>query len=181
MRKDLGKKMQFMPLPVAIIGTYDENGNANAMNAAWCGIIDYGKVYVSLSEHKTTDNLRKTKAFTISFANKSTEKISDYFGIVSGSKEDKISKAGVHIIDSKYVNAPIIEEYPLTLECSMESFEDGILIGKVENVSIDEIYLSKDGKIDIDKMQLITFDMTSNTYRLIGENIGNAFKDGYDI
>ena len=181
MRKDLGKKMQFMPLPVAIIGTYDENGNANAMNAAWCGIMDYGKIYVSLSEHKTTTNLRKTKAFTLSFATKSTEKISDYFGVVSGNKEDKIAKTGVHISDSKYVNAPIIDEYPLTLECSMEAFEDGILIGKVENVSIDENYLTDNEKIDVDKMELITFDMTSNTYRVLGEVVGNAFKDGLEL
>lgn len=181
MRKDLGKELQFMPLPVAIIGTYDKKGNANAMNAAWCGIIDYGKIYVSLSEHKTTENLRETKAFTISFATKSTEKISDYFGVVSGKKEDKIEKSGVHISEAKYVNAPIIEEYPMTLECSMESFEDGTLIGKVENVSIDEKYLTSDGKIDIDKMELIIFDMTSNTYRAIGEVVGKAFKDGLGL
>lgn len=181
MRKDLGNKMKFVPLPVAIIGTYDKRGKANAMNAAWCGIMDYGKVYVSLSEHKTTQNLRETKAFTLSFATKKTEVISDYFGVVSGNKEDKIVKSGVHIVDSKYVNAPIIEEYPLTLECSMDSFEDGILIGKVENVSIDEDYLKEDGKIDIDKMELIIYDMTSNTYRLLGNVIGQAFKDGLNL
>lgn len=83
MRKDLGNKVQFMPLPVAIIGTYDKEKNANAMNAAWCGIMDYGKIYVSLAEHKTTQNLRETGAFTLSFATKSTELISDYFGVVS--------------------------------------------------------------------------------------------------
>lgn len=181
MRKDLGKEMQFMPLPVAIIGTYDKAGKANAMNAAWCGIMDYGKVYVSLSEHKTTKNLRETKAFTLSFATKKTEVISDYFGVVSGNKEDKIAKTGVHIIDSKKVNAPIIEEYPLTLECAMDSFEDGILIGKVVNVSIDEDYLKEDGTIDIDKMELITFDMTSNTYRVLGDVVGKAFKDGLEL
>lgn len=181
MRRDLGNEMKFVPLPVAVIGTYDKKGKANAMNAAWCGIIDYGKVYVSLSEHKTTQNLRETKAFTLSFATKKTEVISDYFGVVSGSREDKIAKSGVHIVDSKYVNAPVIEEYPLTLECSMDSFKNGILIGKVENVSIDEDYLKDDGKIDIDKMELITFDMTSNTYRLLGNITGQAFKDGLSL
>ena len=181
MRKDLGKEMQFVPLPVAIIGTYDKLGKANAMNAAWCGIMEYGEVYVSLSEHKTTQNLRETKAFTLSFATKKTTVISDYFGIVSGNKEDKIAKSRVHIVDSKYVNAPIIEEYPLTLECSMDSFKNGILIGKIENVSIDEEYLKEDGKIDIDKMELIIFDMTSNTYRTLGNVIGQAFKDGMKL
>lgn len=181
MRRDLGSKMQFVPLPVAIIGTYDKEGKANAMNAAWCGIMGNGKVYVSLSEHKTTKNLRETKAFTLSFATKKTEVISDYFGVISGNEEDKIAKSGVHIVDSKYVNAPIIEEYPLTLECSMDSFEAGILIGKVENVSIDEDYLKEDGKIDIDKMEIIAFDMTSNTYRVLGNVVGQAFKDGLNL
>ncbi len=181
MRKNLGKKLQFMPLPVAIIGTYDKNGKANAMNAAWCGIIDYGQIYVSLSEHKTTENLRETNAFTLAFATKKTEIISDYFGVVSGNKEDKISKAGVHITKSNVVNAPIIEEYPLVLECEVASFDDGTLIGNVLNVSIDEEYLDTNGNIDIDKMELISFDMISNTYREIGKVIGNAFKDGFNI
>ena len=143
MRKDLGKELQFMPLPVAIIGTYDKDKKANAMNAAWCGIMDYGQVYVSLSEHKTTENLRVSKAFTLAFATKKTEKISDYFGVVSGNKEDKIEKAGVHIIDSKYVNAPIVDEYPLTLECTIDSFEEGNLVGNIVNVSVDETYIKE--------------------------------------
>ena len=181
MRKDLGSKMNFLPLPVLIIGTYDENGNANAMNAAWGGIQDYGRIYVSLSQHKTTDNLKLKKAFTVSFATKETEVISDYFGVVSGNKEDKIAKARVHITKSNFVDAPIIEEYPLTLECEMESFEDGILVGKVVNTSIDENYLDENGKIDVEKMQIIAFDMVSNTYRVLGNVVGNAFKDGLDM
>lgn len=181
MRKDLGSKMNFLPLPVLIIGTYDENGNANAMNAAWGGIQDYGRIYVSLSQHKTTDNLKLKKAFTVSFATKETEVISDYFGVVSGNKEDKIAKAGVHITKSNFVDAPIIEEYPLTLECTVESFEDGNLIGNVVNVSIDEDYLDENGKIDVDKMEIIAFDMINNTYRVLGENVGKAFKDGFDL
>lgn len=181
MRKDLGSKMNFLPLPVLIIGTYDENENANAMNAAWGGIQDYGRIYVSLSQHKTTDNLKLKKAFTVSFATKETEVISDYFGVVSGNKEDKIAKAGVHITKSNFVDAPIIEEYPLTLECTVESFEDGNLIGNVVNVSIDEDYLDENGKIDVDKMEIIAFDMINNTYRVLGENVGKAFKDGFDL
>lgn len=115
MRKDLGDKMQFMPLPVLMLATYDQDGKANVMNAAWGGVYDYNQVYVSLSKHKTTDNLELKKAFTLSFATKKTEKISDYFGVVSGNKEDKIEKSGVHVTPSKYVDAPTIEEYPLTI------------------------------------------------------------------
>lgn len=181
MRKDLGNKMYFLPLPVLMIGTYDNDGNANVMNAAWGGICDYGKIYISLSKHKTTDNLELKKAFTVAFATKRTEKISDYFGVTSGYREDKILKSGVHVIKSNYVDAPIIAEYPLTLECVVDSFEGGQLIGKIVNCSVDEEYLDENGNIDIDKMELITFDMVSNTYRVLGNVVGKAFKDGLNL
>ncbi len=181
MRKDLGNKMNFLPLPVLMIGTYDKDGKANVMNAAWGGIYDYGKIYIALSKHKTTENLELKKAFTVGFATKKTEEISDYFGVVSGNKEDKIAKTGVHVTKSNFVDAPIIEEYPLTLECTVDSFEDGELIGNVVNCSVDEEYLDENGKIDIDKMEIITFDMVSNTYRVLGEVVGNAFKDGLKL
>lgn len=181
MRKDSGNEINFLPLPVLMIGTYDEKGNANVMNAAWGGIYDYGKIFISLSKHKTTDNLELKKAFTVSFATKETELISDYFGVVSGNDEDKIKKAGVHVVKSKFVDAPIIEEYPLTLECTVESFEDGDLIGKVVNCSIDEKYLDENGKIDVNKMEIITFDMVSNTYRVLGDVVGKAFEDGLKL
>lgn len=90
-------------------------------------------------------------------------------------------ESGVHVTPSKHVDAPIIEEYPLTLECTVESFEDGNLIGNVVNVSIDEDYLDENGKIDVDKMEIIAFDMVNNTYRVLGENVGKAFKDGFDL
>ena len=181
MRKDLGNKMNFLPLPVLMIGTYDKEGKANVMNAAWGGIYDYGKIYISLSKHKTTENLELKRAFTIGFATKKTEEISDYFGIVSGNKEDKIAKAKVHVTKSKFVDAPIIEEYPLTLECTVDSFEDGILIGNIVNCSVDEEYLDEKGNIDVDKMEIITYDMINNTYRVLGGVVGNAFKDGLKL
>lgn len=180
MRKDI-EKMQFLPLPVLIIGTYDKQGKANAMNAAWGGIYDHGHIFISLSKHKTTENLEIKKAFTVSFATKETEMISDYFGVASGRNEDKIEKSGVHVTKSNFVDAPIIEEYPLTLECTVESFEGGNLIGKVENCSIDEKYIDENGKIDIDKMKLITYDMTDNTYRVLGGIVGKAFSDGLKL
>ena len=181
MRKDLGNKMNFLPLPVLMIGTYDEEGKANVMNAAWGGIYDHGKIYISLSNHKTTDNLKIKNAFTVGFATKDTEVISDYCGVVSGRDQDKIEKSGVHVIKSNFVDAPIIEEYPLTLECTVESFEDGDLIGKIVNCSVDEKYIDENGKIDVDKMEIITYDMTSNTYRVLGPVVGKAFKDGFDL
>ena len=182
MRKNLGAKEWLYPMPVLIIGSYDADGNPDAMNAAWGGIGDTKQIFLCLSpEHKTVKNILLKKAFTVSFATKKTEQISDYFGVVSGNKEDKIAKTGVHVTKSNFVDAPIIEEYPLTLECKVDSFENGELIGTIVNCSIDEDYLDENGNIDVDKMEIITFDMVSNTYRVLGVVVGKAFKDGLDM
>ena len=175
MRKNLGNELQFLPLPVLILSTYDNDGKPNAMNAAWGGIYDYHQIYISLAPHKTTENLAETKAFTVAFATKNTAEIADYFGCVSGFDEDKIKRTGVHITKSEFVNAPIINEFPLCLECEVESFEDGNLIGNVKNVSIDEDYLNDDGTINVDKMEIISYDMTSQTYRVLGKQVCKAF------
>jgi flavin reductase (DIM6/NTAB) family NADH-FMN oxidoreductase RutF len=114
MRKNFGVKTWIYPQPVLMLGTYNEDGNANLMNAAWGGMYDYDKVAVALAEHKTTENFLRTKAFTLSIATKSTVVESDYFGIVSGKKvPDKVSKAGFHPFKSEFVNAPLFLEYPL--------------------------------------------------------------------
>ena len=120
MRKDFGVKTWVVPMPVLIIGTYDENGIPDAMNAAWGSVYDYNQVTVSLGGHVTTDNIRKNKAFTISFATRKTMSASDYVGLVSLSKEPKkLEKAGLHAIKSQHVNAPLFEEYPLLLNVSL--------------------------------------------------------------
>ena len=139
MRKDFGSKTWFMPLPVTIIGTYDENGVPNAMNAAWSTVYDHGKVFVSLGKHKTTENFKVTNAFTLSFATKATEVESDFFGIASGKDMNKIEKAGFHAVKSDKVNAPLFEEYPLTLECTIDSFEDGNLVGNIIKVLMGKV------------------------------------------
>lgn len=172
--------MQFLPLPVVVIGTYDKTGKANAMTAAWATIYDFGQVFVSLSPHKTTDNIKLNKCFTIHFATKDTAIISDYFGMVSGKKVDKIAKAKVHIENGKYVNAPIIKEYPVALECKLVSLDEGNLVGDIVNVSVDSKYLS--GKrILTDKMNIITYDMSDHSYRVLGKKVAQAFSCGKKI
>ncbi|MCR5350253.1 MAG: flavin reductase family protein [Acholeplasmatales bacterium] len=180
MRKDLGTNIIFLPQPVLIITSYDESGMPNAMNAAWGGQTDFDLISIALSQHKTTDNILKNKAFCVSFATKGTMAISDYFGIVSGNKENKIEKSNVKVLKSPYVNAPIILDYPLTLECEFVSYENEVLVGKVVNVSVDEEYL-KDGKVDVDKLEVITYDPVTHVYREIGAPIGEAFKIGKSI
>ena len=181
MRKDFGKKTVITPLPVLILATYDENGVPNAMNAAWGGQYDTNEIFVSLAKHKTTDNLIAKQAFTVSFATADTVTESDYFGIASGRNLNKIEQAGFTAVKSAYVDAPIIEQYPLTLECRVKELQEDktgyILIGEVVNLSADESILT-DGRIDLGKLKPIMFDSAANQYRVIGEAVADAFACG---
>ena len=176
------KNAVIVPEGVFIIGTYDENGVPNAMNAAWGIQSDYGQISLFLAKHKTTENLKKTGAFTVAFGTKNTVEISDYFGVESGANVNKIEKAGVHVHKSSHVNAPIIEEYPLVLECEVKEWneEKEVLVGKIVAQQADESILT-DGKIDLGKLQPIMYDASFHVYRVIGEVVGNAFKDGLKI
>ncbi len=181
MRKNFEKKLQFFPLPVLIIGTFDKDGKPNAMNAAWGGQSDTYEVSICLSNHKTTDNLKVNDSFTVAFATVDTLIESDYFGIVSGNKEDKIERVHFEYEKGKYVNAPVFNAYPVTLECKVKLFEGERLVGDVVNLSVDENYLDKDGNIDYDKCKFISYDPVKHTYRRLGEIVGFAFKDGKKI
>lgn len=177
-RIDFGAKPFLYPMPVLIIGTYDENGVPNAMNAAWGMISDFKEVSISLSEHKTTENFAKTGAFTVSMATEDFVTACDYVGIESGSNvPDKFNVAGFHATKSENVNAPLIDELPMALECKVKSFEDGILIGEIVNVCCDESVLT-DGRIDPKKLRPISYDPVNNTYLSMGEVVGQAFSDG---
>ena len=166
------------PQPCVMIATWDENKTPDVMMAAWAGQLDYKQIVISLSKHKTTDNLEKTGAFTVSFADERTVAESDFFGLVSGNKvPDKVAKAGFTITPSPNVDAPIINEYPLTLECKVVSFEDGMLIGEVINQSADESILT-DGKVDLAKLKPIVFDAAGMCYRALGEVVGQAWGSG---
>ena len=184
MRKNFGAKTWLYPMPVLIVGTYDENGVPNAMNAAWGGIYDTNQIMVCLADdHKTTENIKKTEAFTVSFATVNTVESCDYVGIVSANDEpNKFEKAGFHAIKSEFVNAPIISELSMTVECKLLKFnEDGICIGEIVNVSAEESILGDNGKIDAKKLEPIIYDSVSHAYWSFGEKVGNAFSDGKKI
>lgn len=183
MRKDLGAKPYLFPQPVMIIGTYDENGKANAMNAAWGGIVGGNEIIIDLSNHKTTENLLETRAFTVSVGDVEHLVACDYVGIVSGNKEpDKMEKAGFTTTKSKFVNAPVINELPLTLECVLTQVIDGSkYLGEIKNVSIDEKILGDDGDIDLNKFVPITYDAAHHGYYRLGEKVGAAFQDGAQL
>ncbi len=166
------------PQPCVMIATWDKDHNPDVMMAAWAGQYDHNRIVVSLSMHKTTENLELTGAFTVSFADVNTVAESDYFGLVSGRKvPGKVARAGFSVTPSPNVDAPIINEYPLTLECRVVSWEDGTLIGEVVNQSADERILT-DGKVDLAKLQPIVFDAPGMCYRALGEVVGGAWDAG---
>ena len=181
MRKNFGAKTWAYPMPVFIIGSYDAEGKPNAMNAAWGGIYDTNQIMVCLADdHKTTDNIRISGAFTVSFATESTVVASDYVGIVSANDNaDKLAIAGFHAVKSEFVNAPMFDELPMAVECKLLKFnKDGICIGEIVNVSADEGVLDGNGRIDPKKLAPICYDSVNHNYLSLGNPVGKAFSDG---
>ena len=182
MRKNFGAKPMCYPMPVYIIGTYGADGTPNAMNAAWGGISEETEISICISaDHKTTENILLRKAFTVSMATAKYIAACDYVGIVSGNQEpDKFARAGFHATKSQFVDAPLIDELPMALECELISYdpESCRLVGRIVNVSADESVLGENGKVDVSKLQPITFDPMNNHYLVLGKKVGQAFHDG---
>lgn len=185
MRKDFGVKPWTYPQPVFILAAYDAQGVPNAMNVAWGGISYDDRISLCISaNHKTTANILETKAFTVSMATVEQLVACDYVGIESGNKvEDKFERAGFTATPSKHVNAPIINELPMTMECRLVSYDPKFctLIGEIVNISADESILDEKGKIDPAKLQPITFDPVHNNYIALGEVVGKAFGAGLKL
>ncbi len=181
MRKNFGAKPMIYPMPVLIIGTFDENGIPDAMNAAWGGISEEKEISICISEgHKTTKNILFQKCFTVSIPTAEQTVAADYVGIASGNDTpDKIEKAGWTYVKSEIINAPVFNELPFTLECKLTSYdaESCRLVGEILNVSADENILT-DGKVDLQKFRPITFDPANHDYVALGEKAGKAFSDG---
>ncbi len=179
MRKDLGPKPYVFPQPVLIIGTYDENGNANAMNAAWGGIADTNQILICMSEHKTTQNIKLKKQFTVSMGTVETVVACDYVGIVSANKErDKMKKSGLTPVKSSTIDAPLFKELPVALECELiQIIGTEQYLASIKNVSVDESVLT-DGKLDFEKFHPLVFETANHTYMSFGEVVGGAFSSG---
>lgn len=181
MRKNFGAKSHLYPQAVFIIGSYDEAGNADAMNAAWGGVAGSSRIFMCLGSHKSTDNILARRAFTVSMGTADQMVACDYVGLVSAKDEpEKMKKAGFHTVKSDFVDAPVIEELPMTLECKLISYdpETGYLFGEIVNVSAEEAILGEDGSVDAAKLRPIIFDGVHAAYHVIGEKVGNAFHDG---
>ena len=181
MRKNFGVKTWAYPMPVFIVAAYDKNGEPCCMNAAWGGIYDTNQIMVCLDDnHRTTKNIAESGAFTVSIADSKHIVQADYVGIISGNNvPNKMKIAGLTTVKSTFVNAPIINEFPMTIECRLLKFnEDGICIGEIVNVSADEAVLGDDGQIDTNKLDAVTYDPIHHAYIKLGAKVGNAFSDG---
>ncbi len=185
MRKNFGAKTILYPQPVFIIATYDENGMANAMNAAWGGISEENEISICVSsEHKTAENVVARGAFTVSMADAEHVSECDYLGIASGNDvPDKLQRAGFHTYRSEFVDAPIIEELSMALECRLKSYDPETcrLVGEIVNVCVDERVLDDKGRIEPSLLKPITFDPMNNRYYVLGEQVGKAFSDGLKL
>ena len=186
-RKDLGKQPALYPMPVLIVAAYDAAGTVQAMNAAWGMICDMDKVALFIDEeHATTKAIRQTKAFTVSLADRAHMDAADFFGIATGNKmADKFARTGYHAETSAHVNAPVITEFPVTMECELAEIVETdnlhAVVGKIVNVSADELVLDEKGKVDPKKLDALIFDQFGSGYYVSGEQVGKAWKAGKEL
>lgn len=184
MRKDLGIQPAVFPMPVLMVAAYDENGTVQVMNAAWGMICASDRIALFINEsHATTKAIRQTKAFTVSIADRDHMDVADYYGIATGNNiPDKFAKSGYHAEKSTHVNAPVITEFPVTMECELAEITQTeslhAVVGTITNVSADEAVLSEDGKIDPMKLQAMIFDQFQSGYYVTTEKIGQAWDAG---
>ena len=184
MKKDLGVKPCLFPMPVLMIATYNEDGTVNVMNMAWGGICGSNLVALNISDgHKTAANIKARKAFTISVADIDHLEAADFFGIASGNKMNgKFERSGLHAVASIRCDAPIVEEFPVTLECKVADIQpmDGELhvVGEILNACVDEKVLDAEGKVDPTRLNAFLFDAFQSGYYAIGPKVGQAWESG---
>ena len=185
MRKNFGAKPFLYPQPVMVIASYGKDGTPDAMNAAWGGIAGGDKIFLCLSSnHKTVENILERKAFTVSVADEAHLVEADYVGLVSGNEvPDKLERSGFHVARSEFVDAPVIDELPLVLECRLLSYDPNthFMAGEIVNAGADEAILDDSGMIDPAKLKPLTFDPANGTYWSLGEKMGKAFSDGSQL
>ena len=184
MKKDLGVHPYLFPMPVLMIATYDENEKVDVMNMAWGGICAENMVALNIDEdHKTMKNIRKRMAFTLSIADVPHLKEADFFGIATGNTmEDKFERSRLTAVKSGRVDAPVVEEFPLTLECKVVEIQNDCghnrVVGEIVNVLADERVLDAKGKVDPVKLNAFIFDQFQNGYYAVGEKVGQAWQSG---
>ena len=182
MVKNLGNAGELFPQSVFIVASYDENGVGNAMNVAWGGECERHSVCINIGDHKTTENIVARGAFTVAPADAAHVVEADYFGIATGSKENKEAKSGMTFTKSEFVDAPVIEEFPLTMECKVTEIQGDAhgarIVGEIVNTRVSEDILDSEGRVDFVKFKPIVYDSTRRIYRVVGEEVGGAWDAG---
>lgn len=182
MRKNLGSEGELFPQSVFIVGTYDENGVGNAMNVAWGGACARREVAINIGSRKTTGNILARRAFTVAPANAARVVEADYFGIATGGKVDKEKGSKLTFTKSEFADAPVIEEFPLTMECTVKEVQDlggaWRIVGEIVNVSVDEGVLDEEGRVDFGRIRPIVYDSARRIYREVGDEVGGAWDVG---
>lgn len=182
MKKNLGAAGELFPQSVFIVASYGEDGTPNAMNVAWGGECARTQVAINIGDHKTTDNILARGAFTVAPADAAHVAEADYFGIATGRKVDKAAGSGLTFARSEFVDAPVIEEFPLTMECRVVDVQDWAgekrFVGEIVNTRVDESVLDEEGRVDFSKMRPIVYDSTHRVYRVVSEEVGGAWNAG---
>ena len=187
MKKDLGVVQAVWPMPVLMVAAYNEDGSVNVMNAAWGMICDSDQIALFLSaDHKTSKDIVERKAFTVALADKAHMAAADFFGIASGNTmADKFERSGLTARKSAFVDAPVIEEFPVVMECELKDVvEKGdflCYVGRIVNAAAEESVLSANGKIDPAKAGALMFDQFQHGYYTVGEHVGQAWNAGKDL
>ena len=187
MLKDLGVKPYTFPMPVLMIATYGEDGKVDVMNMAWGGVCAENMVALNIDEgHKTSENIKQRGAFTLSIADIPHIKEADFFGIATGNKmADKFERSGLHAVRSARVDAPVVEEFPLTLECKMVECQHTAygfrVLGEIVGVLADEKVLDEKGKVVPEKLNAFVFDQFRSGYYALGEKVGQAWQSGAEL
>ena len=182
MRKNIKTTEAIFPMPVLMIATYNEDGSVDVMNAAWGTMFERDQVVLNLTEtHKTVKNIKERKAFTVSIADSKHVVEADYFGVVSANNTpNKFENSKLTATKSENIDAPIINEFPICMECEFIEYGDCGIIGKVINTSVDVNAMNGD-KVDIEKVSAIAFDPYTHGYYTVTKRVGNAFKDGMQL
>lgn len=181
MKKKVRVCPAIFPQPVILIATYNDDGSVDVMNAAWGCAYDTNQVELNISdEHRTTENIKKRKSLTISLANLENMVPADYVGLVSAKDvKDKFERTKWKSHKSELVDAPILDDLPYSIECTLDHFKkDYGIIANVKQVLVDEKYLDESGKIDLEKMQIICYDPFNHGYYVVGKKVGQAFFEG---
>lgn len=182
MKKDLGSASELFPQSVFIVASYDEAGVPNAMNVAWGGACTRNEIAINIGDHKTTENILAKGAFTVAPADAAHVVEADYFGMATGRMVNKAERSGLTFVRSAYVDAPVIEEFPLTMECIVRDVQDWggekRFVGEVVNTRVDEAILDEEGRVDFAHMRPIVYDSTRRIYRVVGEEVGGAWDAG---